>query len=83
MPESYSEFVDSLFRDEQCSFINNFLSEHKKAGFNTCEEFFYNTSNYGFQAVLTTYIEEIRIMRDLEKYYLEIVGKIILLIMKV
>ena len=72
LPESYSEFVDSLFRDEQCSFINNFLSEHSHAGFNTCEEFFYNTSNYGFQAVLTTYIEEIRIMRDLEKSYLEV-----------
>jgi len=71
LPASYSEFVDSLFRDEQCSFINNFLLEHKNAGFNTCEEFFYNTSNYGFQAVLTTYIEEIRIMRDLEKYYLQ------------
>ena len=75
LPESYSEFVDSLFRDEQCSFINNFLSEHKNAGFNTCEEFFYNTSNYGFQAVLTTYIEEIRIMRDLEKYYLLLAEK--------
>ena len=36
-----------------------------------CDEFFYNTSTYGFQAVLTTYIEEIRIMRDLQKYYLE------------
>ena len=75
LPQSYSEFVDSLFRDEQCSFINNFLSEHKNAGFNTCEEFFYNTSNYGFQAVLTTYIEEIRIMRDLEKYYLILAEK--------
>jgi hypothetical protein len=72
LPESYSDFVDSLFRDEQCSFIDNFLSEHAHAGFNTCEEFFYNTSNYGFQAVLTTYIEEIRIMRDLEKSYLEV-----------
>ena len=71
LPESYSQFIDSLFRDEQCSFINNFLLEHKYAGFNTCEEFFYNTSNYGFQAILTTYIEEIRIMRDLEKYKLQ------------
>ena len=71
LPKSYSEFVDSLFRDEQCSFINSFIEEHKHAGFNTCEEFFYNTSSYGFQAVLTTYIEEIRIMRDLEKYYLQ------------
>jgi hypothetical protein len=71
LPKSYSEFVDSLFRDEQCSFINSFIEEHKHAGFNTCEEFFYNTSSYGFQAILTTYIEEIRIMRDLEKYYLQ------------
>ena len=71
LPDSYSEFVDSLFRDEQCSFIDDFLLEHKNGGFNSCELFFYNTSNYGFQAVLTTYIEEIRIMRDLEKSYLE------------
>ena len=71
LPKSYSEFVDSLFRDEQCLFINDFLLEHSNVSFNTCEEFFYNTSNYGFQAVLTTYIEELRIMRDLEKYYLQ------------
>ena len=71
LPKSYSEFVDSLFRDEQCSFINEFLEEHSNVNFTSCEEFFYNTSNYGFQAVLTTYIEEIRIMRDLEKYYLQ------------
>ena len=71
LPKSYSEFVDSLFRDEQCSFINQFLLEHSNVSFNACEEFFYNTSNYGFQAILTTYIEEIRIMRDLEKYYLQ------------
>ena len=75
LPESYSEFVDSLFRDEQCSFINSFIAEHRHAGFNTCEEFFYNTSNYGFQAILTTYIEELRIMRDLEKYYLQNAAK--------
>ena len=71
LPKSYSEFVDSLFRDDQCSYINDFLLEHSNVSFNVCEEFFYNTSKYGFQAVLTTYIEEIRIMRDLEKYYLK------------
>ena len=71
LPKSYSEFVDSLFRDEQCSFIDEFLLEHSNVSFNTCEDFFYNTSSYGFQAILTTYIEEIRIMRDLEKYYLQ------------
>ena len=37
--------------------------------------FIYNTSNYGFQAVLTTYIEELRIMRDLEKNFLQIAEK--------
>ena len=71
LPKSYSEFVDSLFRDEQCGYIEQFLLEHNNVTFNTCEEFFYNTSNYGFQAVLTTYIEEIRIMRDLEKYKIQ------------
>ena len=48
LPVSYSEFVDFLYRDEQCSFINEFVSEHKNGGFNSA-------SNYGFQAVLTTY----------------------------
>ena len=75
LPKSYSEFVDALFRDEQCSFIDEFLKEHSNVTFTKCEEFFYNTSNYGFQAVLTTYIEEIRIMRDLEKYYLQEAAK--------
>ena len=71
LPKSYSDFISSLFRDEQCSFINEFLENHNESGINSCETFFYNTSNYGFQAVLTKYIEEIRIMRDLEVSYLQ------------
>ena len=71
LPKSYSDFISSLFRDEQCSFINEFLENHKESGIESCETFFYNTSNYGFQAILTTYIEEIRIMRDLEVSYLK------------
>ena len=71
LPKSYSDFISSLFRDEQCSFINEFLENHNESGINSCETFFYNTSNYGFQAVLTTYIEEIRIMRDLEVSFLQ------------
>ena len=70
LPKSYSDFISALFRDEQCSFINNFLKEHNESGIMSCESFFYNTSNYGFQAILTTYIEEVRIMRDLEVSYL-------------
>ena len=72
LPTSYSIYIDELFRDNQCKYINVFLREnHTNFEYNECEEFFYNTSTYGFQAVLTTYIEEIRIMRDLQKYYLE------------
>ena len=72
LPLSYSTFVDELFRDNQCKFINVFLAEnHTNFEYERCDQFFYNTSTYGFQAVLTTYIEEIRIMRDLQKYYLE------------
>ena len=71
LPKSYSDFISSLFRDEQCSFINNFLEEHNNSGIISCESFFYNTSNFGFQAILTTYIEEIRIMRDLEVSFLQ------------
>ena len=70
LPKSYSQFISSLFRDDQCSFINAFLAEHSESGIESCETFFYNTSSYGFQAILTTYIEEIRIMRDLEVSFL-------------
>ena len=70
LPKSYSDFISALFRDEQCSFIDEFLKVHNESGINSCESFFYNTSNYGFQAILTTYIEEVRIMRDLEVSYL-------------
>ena len=70
LPKSYSDFISSLFRDDQCSFINEFLAEHNESGIDSCDTFFYNTSSYGFQAILTTYIEEIRIMRDLEVSYL-------------
>ena len=72
LPTSYSIYIDELFRDNQCKYINVFLHEnHTNFEYDECEQFFYNTSTYGFQAVLTTYIEEIRIMRDLQKYYLE------------
>ena len=72
LPTSYSTFIDELFRDNQCKFIDVFINEnHTNFEYTRCDEFFYNTSTYGFQAVLTTYIEEIRIMRDLQKYYLE------------
>ena len=70
LPKSYSQFISSLFRDDQCSFIEAFLAEHSESGIESCETFFYNTSSYGFQAILTTYIEEIRIMRDLEVSFL-------------
>ena len=70
LPKSYSQFISSLFRDDQCSFIDAFLAEHSESGIDSCETFFYNTSSYGFQAILTTYIEEIRIMRDLEVSFL-------------
>ena len=70
LPKSYSQFISSLFRDDQCSFIDAFLEEHNESGIISCETFFYNTSSYGFQAILTTYIEEIRIMRDLEVSFL-------------
>ena len=73
LPKSYTIFSDELFRDNQCKFIDVFINEnHTNFEYTLCEQFFYNTSTYGFQAVLTTYIEEIRIMRDLQKYYLEI-----------
>ena len=71
LPKSYSDFISSLFRDNQCSFIHEFLELHNDSGIASCDAFFYNTSSYGFQAILTTYIEEIRIMRDLEVSYLE------------
>ena len=72
LPTSYTVFIDELFRDNQCKFINVFIAEnHTNFEYDECEQFFYSTSTYGFQAVLTTYIEEIRIMRDLQKYYLE------------
>ena len=83
LPESYSTFVDELFRDNQCKYIEVFIGENhtnftyynetsrRSDHYSECNDFYYNTSAYGFQAVLTTYIEEIRIMRDLEKYYLQ------------
>ena len=72
LPTSYSTFIDELFRDNQCKFIDVFINEnHSNFKYNMCDYFYYNTSSYGFQAVLTTYIEEIRIMRDLQKSYLE------------
>lgn len=69
-PSSYSTYINYLYSEEICEFITNFINEYPDNGFKDCEDFFYGTSNYGFLSLLTSYIEEIRLLRDQVKEYI-------------
>ena len=64
LPSSYSEYLEDLYNNKQCSFIDSFINEYSDPEY-TCDSFFYNMSYYGFEAITMTFIEDIRIMKDL------------------
>ena len=68
-PKSYQDFLDFLYSDEICKFINEFNEEYPENGISDCNDFFYGSSNYGFFAILTMYIEEIRYIKDFADQY--------------
>jgi hypothetical protein len=66
LPNSYSEYLEDLYNNKQCSFVESFIHDYHGSEKNfTCESFFYNMSHYGFEAITMTFIEDIRIMKDL------------------
>ena len=70
-PSSYSAYINDIYTNQICNFINDFIKEFPDNGYNTCQDFFYGISDYGFFSILTTYIEEIRMLRDTVNDYHE------------
>ena len=69
-PQSYSTYINYLCSEEICQFISDFINEYPYNGYKDCKDFFYGTSDYGFLSLLTSYIEEIRLLRDDVKEYI-------------
>ena len=66
LPSSYSDYLIDLYNNKQCSFVESFINTYHDSTNNiTCESFFYNMSYYGFEAITMTFIEDIRVMKDL------------------
>ena len=69
-PKSYTNYLNYLYSDKICEIIKDFVNKFPNNGYEGCDDFFYGTSDYGFFSILTTYIEEIRYLRDTVKEYI-------------
>ena len=69
-PKSYTNYLNYLYSDKICEIIKDFIKQFPNNGYEGCDDFFYGTSDYGFFSILTTYIEEVRYLRDTVKEYL-------------
>jgi hypothetical protein len=69
-PKSYTNYLNYLYSDKICEIINDFVKQFPNNGYTGCDDFFYGTSDYGFFSILTTYIEEVRYLRDTVREYI-------------
>ena len=69
-PDSYTESLNYLYSDQICELITKFNEEYPSNGLKGCDEFFYDSAEYGFFTILTMYIEEIRELRDITDDYI-------------
>ena len=70
-PNSYQDFLNYLYNEKICEFINIYNQETPNANTN-CDKFFFGTSKFGFLALLTNFIEELRLLKDRIDYYYQI-----------
>ena len=63
-PESYKKFLEYLYSERVFELINQFITTYPGNGLSGTDDFFYGVSKYGFLSILTTYIEEIRMLKD-------------------
>ena len=68
-PNEFNDYLNDLYNNEMCNFINIFINEYPDNGYTNCTDFLYGVSDYGFFAALTSYIEEIRTIKDLVDEY--------------
>ena len=68
-PNSYQVFLNYLYNGKICEFIDIYNNEYPEENTN-CDIFFYGSSKHGFFCVLTTFVEEARVLIDrIDKYY--------------
>jgi hypothetical protein len=71
-PKEFSDYLNDLYTNHLNELIGNFIKEYPGSGYNYSSDFFYGTSYYGFFSILTSYIEEIRILKDtVDEYIIE------------
>ena len=76
LPNSYLEYLDDLNNNQQCSLLEEFINAYPDPKKESCDDFFYNMSYYGFNSLTMTFIEDIRSMKDLlDKIYSKEYGK--------
>jgi len=68
-PDSYQKFLNYLYNEKICEFINAYNSDNPNNKQYRCNEFLYNSSGCGFFTIMTTFTEEIRILKDKIDYY--------------
>ena len=73
-PESYQTFLNYLYNSKICEFVNNYVHEYHDSNTN-CDNFFYGSSKLGFFTIITTFVEEARILRDKVDNYYKIADK--------
>ena len=65
LPTAYSKFLENLYNEQQCSFLDDFINERiNHSLYQSCGDFFYRAAYYGFKSILVSYIEEVRVMKD-------------------
>ena len=70
-PESFQIFLNYLYSSKICEFIDIYNQEYPQANKN-CTTFFYRSPEFGYFTVLSSFVEELRILRDKIDNYLEI-----------
>ena len=69
--QSFQDFLNYLHSSRICEFINNYNRQFPGSAL-SCTSFFYGTPNFGYFTLLTSFNEELRMLRDKIDNYLEI-----------
>ena len=71
-PESYQVFLNYLYNGMLCEFIDQYNTNYPENENIGCNEFFYRSSGFGFFTLLSTFIEEIRSLKNKVDIYFDI-----------
>ena len=60
LPNSYNNYLDDLYNNQQCKLLADFINEYNLSSYKTCDSIFYNLSSYGFDSLSMSFFEDIR-----------------------